>query len=347
MIICRPRLRMTNVFTACAPLACVAVMLIFYHQLKLRGAVGPTSSQAAWNSSGANKCTVIHNGSARVTKSGSAGIPVLGLPVLSDPELYLLRLLYSIDFPIRNILVVYQPGDAMLDGEIRHIIRHLPHVSIVSCTQMLGCSEAWNYIIQKFTHEPWYMISAYDVQFTSGALRNFYTSFIEDANASKADIGQIGYVNMYDGGWNVFALTRALVERAGLFDENIFPAYYEDDEYRIRLATLKPPGIIKVYSSAKAVHGAASNAGYISGISSISDAGYLERLLRGRKASECYLRAKWNVSSVHTPGSPYMHPFNNKSAPASYWVLQPVHRRYVLTGHSWEDFIALYPQNIQ
>lgn len=35
--------------------------------------------------------------------------------------------------------------------------------------------------------------------------------------------------------YSLFAVTRRALLEVGLFDENIFPAYYEDDDYRIRL----------------------------------------------------------------------------------------------------------------
>ena len=124
----------------------------------------------------------------------------------------------------------------------------------------------------------------------------------------------------------------------------VLQAYYEDSEYVIRLRTLTPPGITKVYLNARAIHGAASAAGYISGITNIHDPAYRQRLDRGAKASQYYLKAKWNVSSVDNLDFCYKHPFNNRSAPASYWVHQPVHRSYVLTGHSWEAFTGLYPR---
>lgn len=38
--------------------------------------------------------------------------------------------------------------------------------------------------------------------------------------------------------YNVFALRSSLMHRAGMFDENAFPAYFEDTEWEVRLGRI-------------------------------------------------------------------------------------------------------------
>jgi hypothetical protein len=42
------------------------------------------------------------------------------------------------------------------------------------------------------------------------------------------------------GGWSIFAINRACVDNVGFFDENFFPAYFEDNDYHYRLTRIDP-----------------------------------------------------------------------------------------------------------
>lgn len=91
-------------------------------------------------------------------------IPVYGIPVAGDPQLYLLRLLYSIDIPVQHLVVVYGGAEPYLHAEIKHITNHIPHVDLIHCPDMLGCGEAFNIIIRHYYADaPWFLISANDV----------------------------------------------------------------------------------------------------------------------------------------------------------------------------------------
>ena len=46
----------------------------------------------------------------------------------------------------------------------------------------------------------------------------------------------IGFTSLCCGGeWSAVVFTRRMVNKIGLFDENFYPAYYEDDDYGIRV----------------------------------------------------------------------------------------------------------------
>lgn len=40
------------------------------------------------------------------------------------------------------------------------------------------------------------------------------------------------------GGWSAFAVTDYIIKQVGLFDENFFPAYFEDEDYDVRLKVM-------------------------------------------------------------------------------------------------------------
>lgn len=55
-------------------------------------------------------------------------------------------------------------------------------------------------------------------------------------------------------GFNFFALTQEVISAVGLFDENIFPAFWEDRDYQYRLR-LWPEARVKTFRSIRLWHG--------------------------------------------------------------------------------------------
>ena len=120
-----------------------------------------------------------------------------------------------------------------------------------------------------------------DVFFLPGMLRGFL-SFVEaqpenthardgEGSSSGSSSGGGGVYSAltsqgHEQPFSMFALSLATVRLAGLFDENIFPPYYEDFEYAVRLNIL---GINVTYAPrhlAMFVHGGTVVAEHWSGV---------------------------------------------------------------------------------
>lgn len=57
------------------------------------------------------------------------------------------------------------------------------------------------------------------------------TSIIQ---SNKFPLFGIGFTNLCCGGqWSAFAITKKMVEKVGLFDENFYPLYFEDFDYGV------------------------------------------------------------------------------------------------------------------
>lgn len=91
--------------------------------------------------------------------------------------------------------------------------------TVVEAGTNLGCAGGWNEIIRLNPNASSIVISNDDVMFPPGEAQRFKDS-IESLQADHDLI--LGY------GYSCFAITRRGVERFGLFDENFWPAYYED-----------------------------------------------------------------------------------------------------------------------
>jgi len=80
----------------------------------------------------------------------------------------------------------------------------------------------------------WVLVINSDIAFYPGILKRI-SKETERSMAHIENFG-IGFTSLCCGGeWSAVIFTRKLVERIGYMDENFYPAYYEDDDYAIRI----------------------------------------------------------------------------------------------------------------
>jgi GT2 family glycosyltransferase len=185
---------------------------------------------------------------------GGSGVRIrtLGIPCLNRGDM-LLRCVLSVDHPVESLFVINDgrdPGVAAAAERIR--ARDIPNRGLfagirVESHDRLGCGPAWNRIVR--TSPGAWMLAASDIQFAAGSVRK-----VAEALASHQDASIVCAF-----GYNVFVLTEAGRDRAGLFDENFYPAYYEDIDHFRRIAlsgakAVDAPGF-------KCVHGEAPSWG--------------------------------------------------------------------------------------
>lgn len=169
-------------------------------------------------------------------------IPVLGTAIVNGVH-WLDRLIQSVDYPVDNFVVFNNNGRGQITKELDELasrphpfikqfhICHLPH--------NIGCAGAWNMIIKSFITAPYWIIANHDLQFGPGMLESM---------VSKANDPEVGMVHCSASGeyvgddisrnlgsFECFLLKDWVVEKIGLFDENIYPGYCEDVDYILRI----------------------------------------------------------------------------------------------------------------
>jgi GT2 family glycosyltransferase len=148
-------------------------------------------------------------------------IPVLIIPVLNRFDL-LEKSLESIDHPIDNILIINNAKEEYTPSrkDLNIHILHMPSNQ--------GISGSWNLGIKSFPHSSWWLISSADTSFKPGSLNRF-----EELSGPSKFVKSIA-------SYSCFSLGEEIVKNVGLFDEYIYPAYYEDNDYddRVHLAGL-------------------------------------------------------------------------------------------------------------
>lgn len=161
-------------------------------------------------------------------------IPVIGIPIVNRGD-YLLRLFDSIgDFSIGKICIINNGNSkdvAEAIDEIKNRYESKSELDIVSPGENWGCAKSWNYILKKHMNDYVWM-AANDVAFRPGDVEKIYEWQEKDRVENLGKLGTINYTNVGYGFW---VINSTHFERMGTFDENFYPAYYEDMDYNRRM----------------------------------------------------------------------------------------------------------------
>jgi GT2 family glycosyltransferase len=139
------------------------------------------------------------------------------VPVLNRYDL-LQRMLDSVDIPVDHLLVI----DNGLGADLRFSDK-FKKATVLQMPANLGVSGSWNLGIKSFPYAERWFIASNDVIFQPGALAKL-------SEARRDEITLTGEAPH----WQVFALGDEAVNDIGLFDESLFPAYFEDNDYMRR-----------------------------------------------------------------------------------------------------------------
>ena len=100
-------------------------------------------------------------------------------------------------------------------------------VNVISYREHIGCSAVWNRIILNA------MASGHNAVIIVGSDTEFKDNFLEEW-IEQFENGNYIFATTLDQGFNCFGLTLECIEKVGMFDENFFPAYFEDNDYWLR-----------------------------------------------------------------------------------------------------------------
>ena len=154
-------------------------------------------------------------------------LPNLIIPVLNRYDL-LKRMVYSIDYPIRDVLIIDNGGQCSDRLLKKHPFIERGH--ILRMPSNLGVAASWNLGIKLFPHDDRWFFASNDMVYMPGALEKLSEARRQDITLS----------DMFPF-WHTFALGEEVVKRVGLFDEALYPAYHEDKDMERRAAHFGVP----------------------------------------------------------------------------------------------------------
>jgi GT2 family glycosyltransferase len=140
------------------------------------------------------------------------------VPVLNRYDL-LQRMVSSIDYPIEHLLII-DNGKGMDCLDTPKLVKE---VTVLSMPSNQGVAGSWNLGIKSFPFEPVWFFSSADTTYLPGALEKL----------AQAEPGAITLTGSFPH-WQTFAIGEEAVRKIGLFDENLYPIYFEDNDYTKR-----------------------------------------------------------------------------------------------------------------
>lgn len=145
-------------------------------------------------------------------------LPNLIVPVLNRYDL-LNRMLDSVDYPIGHLLVIDNGGWLEEIADFQHFTK----VTILNMPSNLGVGASWNLGVKLLPHHNRWFFASNDMVYKPGALEKL----------SEARTDEITLSDMFPH-WHTFCLGEEAVNAVGLFDEALYPAYFEDNDYMRR-----------------------------------------------------------------------------------------------------------------
>ena len=146
-------------------------------------------------------------------------LPNIIVPTLNQYE-KLQQMVNSIDYPVKHLLII--DNGSGLDN--LHVPETVQDWTVLPMPSNLGVAASWNLGIKLFSLDEYFLIVSDDVVFSPGSLEQLH---------EQLDSERIFVSDVFPH-WQVIGLGRSVVVAAGLFDESIYPANWEDDEYEWR-----------------------------------------------------------------------------------------------------------------
>jgi GT2 family glycosyltransferase len=129
----------------------------------------------------------------------------------------------SIDHDVDHLIVIDNGG--CVDPKRVDWVGHVQRFSLIPIPRNLGVAGSWNLGIKVSPFAPWWLVANFDVVWPAGSLKQF---------GEQARVDAL----LLSGGsppWCAFAVGERVIDRVGLFDERLHPAYFEDNDFQSRV----------------------------------------------------------------------------------------------------------------
>lgn len=149
---------------------------------------------------------------------------ILIVPVLNRYDL-LQRMIDSIDYPISDFLIIDNGASQHAQWTQQFYNPNIGNVCVLPMPTNFGVAASWNLGIKCFPKQDYWTITSADTQFQPGALEALDKASRKDALTLTDSFPH----------YQAFSVGSDLVQTVGLFDESIYPIYFEDNDYERRV----------------------------------------------------------------------------------------------------------------
>lgn len=217
-------------------------------------------------------------------------IPVIGTTFIKEPY-WLRRLIASVDYPVEEFLILNNEGTGKYDEELAEIARqshkYIDKIKVCNLPGNIGVAAAWNLIIKSKLMAKYWIIVNDDVSFGFGLLKRF----AEQAKRPELDFICAKPGPVFPFNFDLFLIKSKGVQKYGLFDENLYPAYCEDMDYAMKF--ISSPGTYVVDLELEYYHGHSTEYSEGGSQSSKHDPVFKKKVFDAHMKNQEYLDKKW------------------------------------------------------
>jgi hypothetical protein len=149
-------------------------------------------------------------------------IPAMIVPVLIRHDL-LDRMIQSINYPIKDLVIIDNGPQFGYEPSWNNWVHKIHHIKI---PYNLGVASSWNLGIKVMPYSDYWLFSGFDNEWGGESLKMFHEESSPDRLVLSSGAPK----------WTAFSLGWKVVDKVGLFDEALHPAYFEDNDYEWRCA---------------------------------------------------------------------------------------------------------------
>lgn len=159
-------------------------------------------------------------------------IPVFGTQTLNSFT-NLKKLILSIDYPVEILSIIVNNENINFFHDIKTFCENeidknfIEKVDISFHPTNLGCPSSWNYHFKSYPYANFFIKSDDDICLNSGDLEKMVNEIV------NLNYDLVFYNNSCTK-YALFGITKHTLKKVGLFDENLYPCNYEDNDYEIR-----------------------------------------------------------------------------------------------------------------
>jgi hypothetical protein len=142
------------------------------------------------------------------------------VPVLIRHDL-LDRMIQSINYPVRDLVIIDNGPQFEYEPTWNNWVHKVHHIKIPN---NLGVASSWNLGVKSMPYSDYWLITGFDNEWGGESLQQF------------AEMSEPNRLVLSGGApsWTAFSLGWKVVDKVGLFDESLHPAYFEDNDYEWR-----------------------------------------------------------------------------------------------------------------
>jgi hypothetical protein len=245
-------------------------------------------------------------------------VNVLFVPTLGLDLSLLERLAASVDYPIRS-KVVFNNGNPGACDEFRD--KHEDWIVKESAFGNVGVAGSWNFCAKMFPEEPLWLLMNDDAHFFPGYLQQICKCANEQ---SGHPIIHLNHSNAY----YCFVWTARGKQDFGEFDENFWPAYYEDCDMRVRHRLHGYNGYVYALEGLPPLPHGKPNTGGMNYNAMLQGCGLLNRQ---------YWYYKWGNQDFEK--SKYARPYGDQRLDVDQWAWYPEQR--AIRKQIWDAWMSL------